>query len=115
VVVIPHKSQAYRSILDILFALGLEDGGVTELIKDTTERWAPRGVIDQLGHSLKWIIHAFAEADDDAKVLMAKWDIQEGFWQLSCRKGEELIFCYLWPQAPGKPKRLVVPSSLQMG
>jgi hypothetical protein len=72
-------------------------------------------VIDQLGHSLKQIILAFAEADDNAKVLMAKWDIQDGFWQLNCRKGDEWIFCYLWPQAPSEPIRLVVPSSLQMG
>ncbi len=55
------------------------------------------------------------EADNDTKVLMAKWDIQDGFWQLNCRKGEEWNFCYVWPQAPGKPRRLMVPSSLQMG
>ncbi len=71
------------------FALRLKDGGIIESVNDTTEKWAPRGAIDQLGHSLKQIIHAFAEAKDNAKVLMAKWDIQDGFWRLNCHKGEE--------------------------
>ncbi len=115
VAAIPHKSQAYRSIIDLSFTLRLKDGGVIKLVNETTEKWAPHGAIDQLGHSLKWIILAFEEADNNAKVLMAKLDIQDGFWQLNCRKGDKWNFCYLWPQAPGKPIRLVVPSSLQMG
>ena len=83
VAAIPHKSRAYRSILDLSFALRLEDGGVVESVNDTTEKLAPRGAIDQLGHSLKRIIHAFTEANDDAVILMAKWDIQDGFWWLN--------------------------------
>jgi hypothetical protein len=115
VAAIPHTSRAYRSILDLSFTLRLEDGGVIELVNDTTEKWAPREAIDQLGHLLKRIIHAFVEADDNAVILMAKWDIQDGFWQLNCRDGKEWNFCYVWPQAPTEPRRLVVPSSLQMG
>jgi hypothetical protein len=61
---------------------------VVDLVNNTTEKLAPQGAINQLGHSLKWIIHAFAEVNDDAKILMAKWDIQDGFWRLNCRKGE---------------------------
>jgi len=115
VAAIPHKSRAYRSILDLSFSLRLEDGGVIESVNNTTQKLAPRGAIDQLGHSLKRIIHAFAETDDDGVILMAKWDIQDGFWRLNCRAGEEWNFCYVWPQAPGEPRRLVVPTSLQMG
>jgi hypothetical protein len=80
VATIPHKSRAYCWILDLSFKLCLEDGGIVELVNNTTEKWAPRGAIDQLGHLLKRLIHAFAEADDDAVILMAKWDIQDGFW-----------------------------------
>jgi hypothetical protein len=40
---------------------------------------APKGALDQLGYALSRIIHAFAEADDDAKIFMAKWDIKDGF------------------------------------
>ena len=46
---------------------------------------------------------------------MANWNIQDGFWHLNCREEEEWNFCYVWPQAPGEPVRLVVPRSLQMG
>jgi hypothetical protein len=79
VAAISHKLQAYRSILDLSFKLCLEDGGVIKSVNNTTEKWAPRGAIDQLGHSLKRLIHAFAEADDDAVILLAKWDIQDIF------------------------------------
>jgi hypothetical protein len=45
---------------------------------------APRGALDQLGQALSRIIHAFAEADEDAKIFMAKWDIKDGFWRMDC-------------------------------
>ena len=95
VAAIPHKSRAYRSFLDLSFPLRLEDGGVIESVNVTTEKWAPRGAIDQLGHSLKRIIHAFAEADNDAVILMAKWDTQDGFLaaQLPRRRGMEFLLC----------------------
>jgi hypothetical protein len=59
--------------------------------------------------------HAFAKADNNAVILMVKWDIKDVFWRLNCCKGEEWNFCYVWPQAPDKPRRLVVPRLLQMG
>jgi hypothetical protein len=79
-------------ILDLSFKLHLENGGLVYSVNNTMEKWAPRGAIDQLGHSLKRLIHAFAEANDDAVILMAKWDIQDGFWKLNCREGEEWNF-----------------------
>jgi len=115
VAAIPHKSRAYRSILDLSFTLRLDDEGTVPSVNDTTQKLAPQGAIGQLGHSLKRIIHAFAEADDDAVILMAKWDIQDGFWRLNCRDGEVLNFCYVWPQEPGEPTCLILPNSLQMG
>ncbi len=115
VVAIRHKYCVYRSILDLSFALCLVDGGVVKSVNSTTQQLAPRGAIDQLGHSLKQIIHTFVEVADDEKILMAKWDTQDGFWRLNCQKGEEWNFCYVWPQAPGAPTQLVVPTSLQMG
>ena len=76
---------------------------------------APRGALDQLGQALSRIIHAFAEADEDAKIFMAKWDIKDGFWRMDCEKGEEYNFAYVLPQEEGMPITLVVPTSLQMG
>lgn len=115
VAAIPHKSQAFRSILDLSFSLRLEDGGRIASVNETTTRLAPEGSIDQLGHSSKRVIHAFVEAEKEEKIYMAKWDIQDGFWRLSCREGDEYNFAYVLPQAAGKPVRLVIPTLLQMG
>jgi hypothetical protein len=45
------------------------------------------GAIDQLCHSLQRIIHAFAEAEEDEKIFMAKFDIKDGFWRMQCQEG----------------------------
>ena len=112
---IPHKSKAFRSILDLSFQLRLTNGGVIPSVNDTSTKTAPQGSIDQIGHSLKRIIHAFAEAGEEDKIFMAKWDVKDGFWRLQCREGEEWNFSYVLPAAEGTPTRLVVPTSLQMG
>jgi hypothetical protein len=72
VAAIPHKSKAFRSILDLSFRLRLETGGVLMAVNDTSTKTAPKGAIDQIGHSLKRIIHAFAEAEEGDKIFMAK-------------------------------------------
>ena len=61
------------------------------------------------------MIHAFAEADDSAKIFSAKWDVLDGFWQMVCEEGQEWNFAYVLPQPDGVPPVLVVPTSLQMG
>jgi len=112
---IPHKSRKYRAILDLSFRLRLNNGGLLESVNDGTVLSAPAGAIDQLGHTLSRVIHAFAEADENSLVLSAKWDIKDGFWRLQCEEGEEWNFCYVLPQKEGEPIKLVVPVSLQMG
>ena len=84
-------------------------------MNDTTEKTAPAGAIDQIGECLSRIIHVFAEADDNAKIFMEKWDIKDGFWRMDCAAGEEWNFAYVLPQEEGQPTTLVVPTSLQMG
>ena len=79
---IPHKSKAFRSILDLSFSLHLKNGGILESVNHSTIKMAPRGALDQLGQALSRIIHAFAKADEDAKIFMAKWDIKDGFWRV---------------------------------
>jgi len=112
---IPHKSRKYRTILDLSFSLRLEDGGVIPSVNEASIKSAPKGSIDQIGHSLSRIIHAMAEAPDDAKVFMAKWDIKDGFWRMDCEQGEEWNFAYILPEHGAKSTKLVVPQSLQMG
>jgi hypothetical protein len=112
---IPHKSKAFRSILDLSFSLRLKNGGVLEWVNESTVKMVPKGALDQLGQSFSRIIHAFAEAEEDAKIFMAKWDIKDGFWCMDCEQGEEYNFAYVLPQEEDMPITLVVPTSLQMG
>jgi hypothetical protein len=60
IAVIPHKSKAFWSILDLSFSLRLPNWSVCQSVNDTTTKTAPRRAICKLGHSLKRIIHAFA-------------------------------------------------------
>jgi hypothetical protein len=103
---IPHKSKQYCSILDLSFLPS---------VNTTTVKNAPKGAIDQLGHSLTCIIHAFAETKENARIFMAKWDIKDGFWWMDAKDGAELNFANVLHQLPGQPIYLVVPTSLQMG
>ena len=81
---VPHKSRVCRAILDLSFAIRLSEGGTAPSVNEASTKTAHHGAIDQLGHGLTRIIHAFAEADDDAQIFMAKWDIKDGFWRLNC-------------------------------
>jgi len=112
---IPHKSKAFRSILDLSFRLRLRSGGILASVNDSTIKLAPQGALDQLWHALSCIIHAFAEAEEDDKIFMAKWDVKDGFWRMDCAEGEEYNFAYVLPQEDGKRVTLVMPTSLQMG
>ncbi len=97
------------------FHLRLKQGGILPSVNATTIKTAPKGTIDQLGHALTHIIHAFAEVEDDARIFMAKWDIKDGFWRMDAEEGAEWNFLYVLPQHPRQPSYLVVPTSLQMG
>jgi hypothetical protein len=101
IAVIPHKSKLFCSILDLLFHLRLKQGGILTLVNSTSIKNPPKGTIDQLSHSLTRIIHAFAEAEEDARIFMAKWDIKDGFWRLDMEDGTEWNFVYVLPQHPG--------------
>ena len=115
IAMIPHKSRKFRAILDLSFALQLSEEKRIPSVNESSVKTAPAGAIDQLGHSLSRIIHAFAQADVEAKIFMAKWDIKDGVWRLDSQEGAEWNFAYVLPQVEGEPIKLVVPTSLQMG
>ena len=48
------------------------------------------------------MIHAFAQADEDMKIFIAKWDIKDGFCRLDYALGEEWNFAYILPQEKGE-------------
>ena len=116
VAMVEHKSRAYRAILDLSFPVHLSPSQTLPSVNSSTTKTAPSAAIDQIGHVLPRIIHAFATAEEDAKIFMAKWDIKDGFWRLDCEEGEEWNFSYVLPSSFGSDDiLLVVPTSLQMG
>ena len=116
VAMVPHNSRPYRAILDLSFPVRVSHSESVPSVNSTSTKTAPKGAIDQIGHVLPRIIHAFASVEDDAKIFMAKWDIKDGFWRLDCSTGDEWNFAYVLPSSVGTDDTLlVVPTSLQMG
>jgi hypothetical protein len=114
---IPHKSRLFRMILDLSF--GVREGTTvhTSVNEATTDEHAPLHAMGQLGKVLPRLIYALANLPDDASpVLLAKLDIQDGFWRMVVPDTTDYNFAYVLPQLdPADPIMIVVPSSLQMG
>jgi hypothetical protein len=73
----------------------------------------PQGAIDQIGHALSHIIHAFASMPPDEKIFMAKWGTKDGFWHHHCKEGKEWNFAYVLSELKGPSTNLVISNSLQ--
>ena len=82
---IPNKSKASISIPYLSFSLKITPHGRVTSVNVNNEKTDPGGAIDQIGHVLMRLIHAFAEAPDCANIFQAKWDIKDGFWRLDCK------------------------------
>jgi hypothetical protein len=93
ITMIPHKLRKWRAISDLSFHLQLKKEGYVQSVNKNIVKTAPAGAINQLGHSLQRIIHAFTETDPDDKIFTAKWDIKDGFWRLDCEDVEKMEFC----------------------
>ena len=63
---IPHKSKAFRSILDLTFLLKIAQHGRIPTVNEKREKTAPGGAIDQIGHALLCLIHD----------LLKHWNVQ---------------------------------------
>ena len=119
---IPHKSRAYRMILD-LSNKGQRKKGLTQtksVNELTNEDAAPHHSMDQLGKVLHRCIYAVATQPTDAgPILFCKLDIKDGYWRMCVPESDEEQFCYVLPQTPESPPdeevMLVVPAALQMG
>ena len=111
---IPHKSRAYRKIVDLSFALK----DLIPSVNDASdESRAPLHAMHELGWVLPRIIHALATVPDtDGPILMAKFDLKDGYWRMVVPEADEYNFAYVLPQVdPEAETMIVVPSALQMG
>ena len=85
IVAVPHKSKAFRSILDLSFSLKLTPHGRVPSVNKNSNKTAAVGAIDQIVHFLLHLIRAFAGAPDCANIFQEKLDIKDGYWRIDCK------------------------------
>jgi hypothetical protein len=119
VAMIPHKSKAFRCILDLSFTLHHE-GTSYASVNATTNPLAKAEAMAQLGFCLQRLVATIADNFNPNKPFMfSKLDIKDGFWRMRVSDEDAWNFCYVLPSL--KPVdneddiELVVPNSLQMG
>lgn len=112
---IPHKSRAYRLLLDLSF--GIKVGGERlPSVNESTRQTAPHDALDYIGTALPRIIHAVATAATNQHCLFAKADIKDGFWRVFIEEEGRWNFAYvLPPRSTDEEPHIVVPNSTQMG
>ena len=117
---IPHKSKAFRVILDLSFSFRV-NGADLPSVNDSTRAQAPHEAMAQLGRCLKRMIAVMAQNRSVSKPFrFCKLDIKDGFWRLVVNPADAWNFAYVLP-AKNKTQTniddtiLVVPTSLQMG
>ena len=122
VAMIPHKSKAFRCILDLSFTLH-HRGNTYPSVNDSTIKHSKAESMIQLGLALQRIVAAMADewkrTDGRSTWNFAKLDIKDGFWRMAVNDNDAWNFCYVLPSL--KPStnlgdtEIVVPNSLQMG
>ena len=118
---VPHKSRAYRVILDLSFQLQSAHHPHPS-VNDATTAQAPAEAMSQLGNVLKRILATLANghgSGPNKPFMFSKLDIKDGFWRMIVSEQDAWNFCYaIPPPSPDTPIddiQIVVPNSLQMG
>jgi hypothetical protein len=119
VAMIPHKSKAYRCILDLSFQLH-ENGHTYKSVNQTTNKKSKPEAMTQLGLCVKRIIAIMADNHCTTRPFyFVKLDIKDGFWRMAVSNDDAWNFAYVLPSltpiASEDDIELVVPNSLQMG
>ncbi|EJK76910.1 hypothetical protein THAOC_01298, partial [Thalassiosira oceanica] len=86
---IPHKSRAFRTILDLSYALRYGKTKVVPSVNSTSRPTAPEAATSQMGSVLPRLIVAMAQCPDDAVIFFSKFDIQDGFWRMINEVGKD--------------------------
>jgi hypothetical protein len=117
---IPHKSRAFRMILDLSHGVTVNGEQMPSVNEATDPDVAPAKSMAELGNVLPRIIYAVGTAPEAlGPVLFSKLDIKDGYWRMVVPEEDEWNFAYVLPKANpqdlDEPTILVIPSSLQMG
>jgi hypothetical protein len=119
VAMIPHKSKAFRCILDLSFELRIKNGVIPSVNSTTNKKAKPEGMV-QLGMAVKRLVATMADNFDmEQPFIFSKLDIKDGFWRMAVSNENAWNFCYVLPSHDTTTSindiELVVPNSLQMG
>ena len=119
VAMIPHKSKAFRCILDLSFTLN-DNGHTYKSVNQTTNKQSKPEAMTQLGFCIKRIVATMADNHDkNQPFYFVKLDIKDGFWRMAVSNDDAWNFAYvlpsLLPNTNEDDIELVVPNSLQMG
>ena len=121
VVMMPHKSRDYRTILDLSFKLKVN---VTTMksVNEGTVHTSPQHSMRELGRVIERMISLMAASSTNSpNFLFSKLDIKDGFRRVNIDENDAYHFCYILPLENGKEiininkVTIVIPSSLQMG
>jgi hypothetical protein len=121
--VIPQAGQRGRIILDLSFAVRLEQklgqckpGAILqEAVNGATVPLAPKKPIREIGKKLPRWFEFIANAPAGQEILPSKVDLSDGFWQIIVEEAAWWNLCYVMPNPGGFPNPIVIPSALQMG
>ena len=116
---IPHKSRAFRAILDLSFELKTTTSTYNSVNGATTPTAPQQGMV-QLGQALKRLIGVLANHHNPSQMFVfSKLDIKDGFWRMSVSEQDAWNFCYVLPSINTLTSldntEIVVPEALQMG
>jgi hypothetical protein len=123
VAVIPQDGRRGRIILDLSFGVRLApklgqrkaETIIQEAVNDTTVPLAPRTPVREIGKVLPRVFEFMASTPEGQEILLSKVDLSDGFWRIIVEEAARWNFCYVMPDPPGAPIRIVIPSALQMG
>ena len=114
---IPHKSRAYRMILNLSYKLKMKNKTMKSVNEATDKTLAPQHAMYKLGNIIPRIIHAMAAAPENGiPLLFSKVDLKDGYWRMEVSEEDAWNFAYVLPKLdPSEETMLVVPHALQMG
>jgi hypothetical protein len=127
VAVIPQAGRRGRIILDLSFPVRRSPeknnkkgkrrmGAVMQKsVNDTTAPLAPNIPVKELGRVLPRLFEFMYSTPAEEEIRFSKIDLSDGFWRMIVQDHQKWNFCYVMPDPPGAPIRIVVPSALQMG
>jgi hypothetical protein len=80
--------------------------------------WSPRRLwkaLEKGGDVLPQLFEFMASAPPGQEILLSKVDLLDGFWRIIVEEAARWNFCYVMPDPPDLPIRIVIPSASQMG